>query len=512
MSLSRRAPPVAVSLLLTLLSGGGLAPAAAQSNQGAQAVPTAPVVDTGKIEVKPSDGSLLRIPFDQPFTLIVPVTGTEDGQQDPELFYQVFGRKLDAIPQDVCQKGAQAKFAGRFTSGSPPETKAHFLFPAQEPNDYLVFCFRMKAPLSATLSAAEKDKLVNDIAGELQDFPTEIESAAAAKLSARLRAAIDRALANYSQRKGLAGTISLDPSFAPDGMLPAFRNIRQALANCDQETIVDLLDPIETALADNAAAKSQLEMLEQSFSAEALAAPGARLSTDRCRELYGRAAAIVQGSSFSSPGDQAVALDNLQGATPPPEDELLKKVIAENTIPAMQNQDILLLASTLDGSSAARNYASADTGFAFVPELESGTPYMGVNLYLRPVNPPSVTPLSSGTFRQSFLRRFSFMLGVTAGSDLEQSETIGGETVNLVENWTSAGSLLGGVGLRITPAVRVGGGAIVYRQLDSLIDRQASTEVSYYFSISLDVDVRGLFTGNGSGIFNGGTPNPNPPN
>ncbi len=183
-------------------------------------------------------------------------------------------------------------------------------------------------------------------------------------------------------------------------------------------------------------------------------------------------------------------------------------MIAENTIPAMQNQDVLLLATTLDGSSAARNYASADTGFAFVPELESGTPYMGVNLYLRPVNPPSITPLGSGTFRQSFLRRFSFTLGVTVGSDLEQDETIGGETIKLVENFTSAGSVLGGVGLRVTPAVRVGGGAIVYRQLDSLIERQASTEIGYYFSISLDVDVRGLFTGNGSGIFNGGTPNP----
>ncbi len=273
---SGRSIILAAALAAALLGG---APLAAQpANQGAAAVPTVPAVDPGKIEVKPADGSLLRIPFDQPFTLIVPVTGTEDGQQDPELFFQTFGRRLDRIPADVCATGQEAKFAGRYSAGAPPETKAHFLFPAQEPNQYMVFCFRMVAPLSATLTAQEKDKLVNDIAGELQNFATELDAADARKLSDRLRAAIDLALANYSKRKGLAGTISLDPAFAPDGLLPAFRNIREVLASCDQETIQDLLDPVEASLAgNNEMAKSQLDMLEATYSAEALANPAGRL-------------------------------------------------------------------------------------------------------------------------------------------------------------------------------------------------------------------------------------------
>ena len=150
---------------------------------------------------------------------------------------------------------------------------------------------------------------------------------------------------------------------------------------------------------------------------------------------------------------------------------------------------VLADASTLASfKTRSQNYVSLDAGLTWVPELEEVVPYLGTNVYFRPVNRDA--PLASlGSFRQTFSRRFSLSMGLTASS-IADSSAEGGNQDDLFGNQ----SLLLGAGLRITDAMRLGAGAIVFKQddPDPLVD-ESKLNTSYYLSLSFDIDVVGLF-------------------
>lgn len=136
-----------------------------------------------------------------------------------------------------------------------------------------------------------------------------------------------------------------------------------------------------------------------------------------------------------------------------------------------------------------RNYIAVDAGFVWAPELDEIVPYLGTNLYLRPVNKQA--PLSTlGSFGQTFSRRFSFTLGLT-GSSIADSNEGGGATR---DDLFASQSLLLGAGLRLTDSMRLGAGGIVFRRDDPspLIDEK-ELYASWYLTLSFDIDVVSFF-------------------
>jgi hypothetical protein len=135
------------------------------------------------------------------------------------------------------------------------------------------------------------------------------------------------------------------------------------------------------------------------------------------------------------------------------------------------------------------NYISLDAGLTWAPELEDVVPYMGTNVYFRPVNRNA--PLRSlGSFRQTFSRRFSLTLGLTLSSIADETSA-GGAQNDLFGNQ----SLMLGGGLRVTDAMRLGTGAIIFKQDDpSPLIAEEKLNVSYYLSFSFDIDVVSLFS------------------
>ena len=151
--------------------------------------------------------------------------------------------------------------------------------------------------------------------------------------------------------------------------------------------------------------------------------------------------------------------------------------------------DVRILASTVGNFSTRHSwYISADLGLAYAPVIDEIFPYLGTNIYFRPVN--KAAPLSSlGGFGQTFTRRASAMIGITFGN----SEIT--ETNRRAPLFNSQYLLLGG-GFRMTDAIRLASGILVMKASDPnpLVTDRQNIEATWFISFSFDWDVRGTFT------------------
>lgn len=142
-------------------------------------------------------------------------------------------------------------------------------------------------------------------------------------------------------------------------------------------------------------------------------------------------------------------------------------------------------------------YISADAGLVWSSEVDEVVPYVGTNIYLRPVNKNA--PLRTlGSFGQTLSRRFAFTLGLTAQSIADK----GAGTTGLTrDDLFGSQSLLVGAGLRLTDMIRVGAGALVFKQKDPnpLIDDER-TGRALYFTVSFDLNVARAFQGGLGGV------------
>jgi hypothetical protein len=147
-------------------------------------------------------------------------------------------------------------------------------------------------------------------------------------------------------------------------------------------------------------------------------------------------------------------------------------------------QNVTLIATSI-GQFATRHawYIGADLGFAWIPGIEETTPYIGTNVYFRPVNKDA--PLVGET--DSFSRRASAMVGVTVASSLDRGR--------VRENLFDHRMLLLGGGLRLNDSLRIAGGILAFKAPDPnpFID---NTRLKYTFFVSgsVDWDVRSTFT------------------
>ncbi len=149
---------------------------------------------------------------------------------------------------------------------------------------------------------------------------------------------------------------------------------------------------------------------------------------------------------------------------------------------------VVLDASTLGSFKTQQAwYIAADFGFAYGPDISKVVPYIGTNVYFRPVNKNA--PLSE---RSSFGRRFSFTLGLTVKSIADQNPATRSD---LFDN----NSLLVGVGYRLTDSGRLGLGALVFEESDpNPLLQDESLTFSPYLSLSFDWDVLSFFRGFGT--------------
>lgn len=145
---------------------------------------------------------------------------------------------------------------------------------------------------------------------------------------------------------------------------------------------------------------------------------------------------------------------------------------------AAENDVSLVGTSISNFETRARQYVTADLGVAYAPGLGEAAPYFGANFYLGALN--KRVPI---TFTRRELDRWALTIGVTATSLARK---------NVRDDLFSSYSLLLGAGRRMTDAVRLTGGAVVYRDRDDnpLVD-DTSPALSPFVSLSFDFDARG---------------------
>lgn len=156
---------------------------------------------------------------------------------------------------------------------------------------------------------------------------------------------------------------------------------------------------------------------------------------------------------------------------------------------------VLLQSNTLGSFKTQQSwYIAGDFGFLYGPEIEKSVPYLGTNIYFRPVN--KAVPLSQ---KGGFGRRFAVTLGLTVKSVADENPQTRSDLFN-------NNSLLLGAGLRLTDSARIGAGALIFEESNpSPLLSSESTTYSPYVSLSFDIDVLSFFRGF-AGVF--GNPAP----
>ncbi|HYR28717.1 MAG TPA: hypothetical protein VEU30_09635 [Thermoanaerobaculia bacterium] len=130
-------------------------------------------------------------------------------------------------------------------------------------------------------------------------------------------------------------------------------------------------------------------------------------------------------------------------------------------------------------------YISADAGFAYSQEAEATVPYLGTNIYFRPINKDVPLQLKGG-----LKRRVSATFGLTVSSI---SDSNSGR-----QDLFNTQSLLAGGGFRLTDMIRLGGGVLVYKRANGTsAPTSTSVEVAPYVSVSFDWNVAKQFAGVG---------------
>lgn len=169
------------------------------------------------------------------------------------------------------------------------------------------------------------------------------------------------------------------------------------------------------------------------------------------------------------------------------------KVINKLKIEA--DKDLILLEANSVGSFETRQtrHFNIDIGVLSAPDLDGVFPYIGTNIYRRPVNKDA--PL---TGFEPWKR-----CGLTVGATFFENF---GEDDDRVKPLFSNSALVAGAGCRLNEYARLGGGVLVFRENDPdpLIDDD-KLSCSPYVSLSIDWDVyesfdwlRRLFSGLGS--------------
>jgi len=174
----------------------------------------------------------------------------------------------------------------------------------------------------------------------------------------------------------------------------------------------------------------------------------------------------------------AVAYNNLRTAT----QQMMELVVLESL-----QVTVAFSSSVLTADMNRNAYVSLDAGIAYPWRLANMVFYAGTNIYFRPINKEA--PLR---YKGTFLHRFALTIGVTTTVKDDSRRAIDLRATPNNKNTTN--SLLLGGGIRVTPSIRIGAGALVFKESDPnpLID-QSSLTATPYVSFTADVNVATIF-------------------
>jgi hypothetical protein len=152
--------------------------------------------------------------------------------------------------------------------------------------------------------------------------------------------------------------------------------------------------------------------------------------------------------------------------------------LTENIVLLLRAERFIEGTTVADGATTQNNYISADGGLLYAGDIGHAALFVGSNIYLRPVNKDA--PLS---LKGSFSRRFAFTVGVTLS-------TIADENSRTRSDLFANSSLVLGAGIRITQSIRIGGGALIFKESDPnpLVTKKTAA-ATWYASFSFDINV-----------------------
>lgn len=272
--------------------------------------------------------------------------------------------------------------------------------------------------------------------------------------------------------------------------------IEQARARIEVARAVDALEPALEKVVEPERVKSFLEKplsnscgssrpAELEEEAAALSAVGAALQV--AEETAGK---IAGGEHFRKALQEAKDAASTLSATVGAIARNLRAVeeqakrLAKSFSAFVAQTTVFARASTIGTfETRAKWQISGDFGVAWAPDVEEALPFLGTNFYVRPVNKQA--PLPKLPWRRP-LRRMSLALGLVLTD-------VGDDRTREALFATGDLSLLLGGGWRLTDSIRLGGGAVVFKELhpDPLVD-DASITSSPYVSLAIDWDLKSL--------------------
>jgi hypothetical protein len=158
--------------------------------------------------------------------------------------------------------------------------------------------------------------------------------------------------------------------------------------------------------------------------------------------------------------------------------------------------------TTSNWETRAGQHISVDVGLAWSEPIDSTFFYVGTNIYTGPVNKKA--PLSWSD--QSFRKRFAFLFAIPL-NPFEQDQTVNqfANAPQTLEGVIGKRPLLTGAGWRLTDFIRLTGGTVLFKvkSANPLLDIKPTTHVTWFVSMSVDWDLKGMFF---SGVATGNTP------
>jgi hypothetical protein len=148
--------------------------------------------------------------------------------------------------------------------------------------------------------------------------------------------------------------------------------------------------------------------------------------------------------------------------------------------------EVLVLGSTSGVAATERRvYISADLGALYATGIGSVLPYVGVNVYFRPIN--KKVPLRQ---EGGLMRRLSLTAGVTI-KGVADKDAAG--RVQTRDDLFAGRVLLIGAGLRVTNSIRIGAGGVLFmKQSTNPLQDSLSLALAPYGSASIDINVKGV--------------------
>ena len=396
------------------------------------------------------------------------------------------------------------------------------LVSALDPDYYYIFCFITAAPvLLSDIEGSVRTVFADTIFGLVPQAAGDVPQQLAESIHRRLRDEIEKIgeerkvpatipVGNVFHRntqivRGTAGYSKYIPLLIP--LINGFRNVNDesvavhnyienqtalrvarndAAGGPAKEFLTESLlatFPADTPLPparDAVTSTQSLTLSAYPFNVEA-ALSGLRSAIDQARQkknepataalqvLVDRVRLLNDSASL-----YAVSYESFQSAT----QNAIRSVLLE-----AREVSVNFASSVLTADLARSAYVSLDAGIAYPWRLETMVFYAGTNIYFRPINKGA--PLR---YKGTFLHRFAVTIGVTTTVKDESRRAIDLRPTG-TDKSTSNSLLIGG-GLRITPSLRVGVGALIFKESDpNPLIKQTSVTATPYLSLTADVDV-----------------------